>query len=347
MFFFSPKSQCLGVSKFGGNNSLRNARLSVSLCFYSVEILRPTSDITSALGVHGWTSSRGGESGSKFRVGFRSLLFVTAGESFASVLLLARSRSTSFLVPPCCFCSLLLDLLSPGNLLFWVSPGCSGCQDCPSCLPWTHPISASTSSQNARMGDKRSWIKGQHSSATGWSNFASSSELLLATLAFSACTWSLPAHQSNVPALLLPAQTQLSHLASPILNSGSDSPLPRNQDTLGSSVLSAAPWQLAVGNWGPKAELACHYLHTRSHLNTPPPSPPTPTPHSRAKVRQLHGSLIPHGIREQYDFGEQISWNNYYMRGKIEHCLGIIGLLVLRIYILLLSIYTAEFTRIK
>ena len=209
--------------------------------------LRPTSGITSALGVHGWTSSRGGESGSKFRVGFRSLLFVTAGESFASVLLLPRSRSTSFLVPPCCFCSLLLDLLSPGNLLLWVCPGCSGCQDCPSCLPWTHPISASTSSQNARMGDKRSWIKGQHSSTTGWSNFASSSELLLlATLAFSACTWSLSAHQSNVPALL-PAQTQLSHLASPILNSGSDSPLPRNQDTLGSSALSAAP--MTTGCW--------------------------------------------------------------------------------------------------
>ena len=272
--------------------------------------MRPTSDITSALGVHGWTSSRGGESGSKFRVGFRSLLFVTAGESFASVLLLPRSRSTSFLVPPCCFCSLLLDLLSPGNLLLWVCPGCSGCQDCPSCLPWTHPISASTSSQNARMGDKRSWIKGQHSSTTGWSNFASSSELLLlATLAFSACTWSLSAHQSNVPALL-PAQTQLSHLASPILNSGSDSPLPRNQDTLGSSVLSAAPWQLAVGNWGPKAELACHYLHTRSHLNPRPPhstysQPPTHGPRSdscmAARSPWYQGAIW---------FGEQLSWND-------------------------------------
>ena len=53
VFFLSQKSQCSGVSQFGGNDNLRNARLSVSLCFYSVEILRPTSGITSALGVHG------------------------------------------------------------------------------------------------------------------------------------------------------------------------------------------------------------------------------------------------------------------------------------------------------
>ena len=214
------------------------------LFLWSISLMKDFDDngLTSDLGVQGWTSTLGGGTDSKFSAGFLLLLFVTE-QSFASVLL---PKCGSSFLPTCCFCLLLG--FSPGSLLLWVSPGCSGCQACP-CLPCTHPIPIFLLLL-PRYQDKLSLTPDSEKvRRTGCSSFASSLKSGLPLLPPLLAPHHSPVHQSPSPFLLL----QLSHWQLGgrclilIFNSRDDSPLPLNLGT--SPPRFPSPRQFCLVGW--------------------------------------------------------------------------------------------------